>query len=208
VGVPLCSDGGTPKRRGLAFPSEVATQQIRHDYLPLLREFLERCVICAVTGDAAAHHATHTCRQLRAVLDFWLDQHSEALELYTRLQFLERTTCWHCMSPWWVCGDYKVCPQHSAASKRLVTTSLTVAWEMRTTNDTCRLALEESGAPMDATASEIRVWFDQHADPSAGEYNYVSNAAVVLLNLWSALLTLEAATSCHHRLAKCARRNS
>ncbi len=106
-----------------------------------------------------------------------------------------------------MCVDYTVSPQHSAASKRLVTTSLTVAWEMRTTNDTCRLALEVSDAPMDATASEIRVWFGQHADPSAEEYNYVSNAAVVLLNLWSGLLVPEAATSSHHQLAKRARRN-
>jgi hypothetical protein len=86
---------------GAALLSQVKQlpQQIRQDYLPLLREFLERCIICAVTGDAAVHHATHACRRLRAVLDFRPDQDSEALELHTRLQFLERTTCWHCMSP-------------------------------------------------------------------------------------------------------------
>ncbi len=106
------------------------------------------------------------------------------------------------MSLWWVYIGYNVCPQHSAASKRLVTTSLTVAWEMRTTNDKCHLALEASRAPMGATAGEIQVWFGQHADPSAGEYNYVSNAAVVLLNLWSALLAEEDASSSHHWLAK------
>jgi hypothetical protein len=132
-------------------------QQIRQDYLPLLRDFLEHCVICILTGDAAVHHATHTCRRLRAVLDFRPDQHNEALELHTRLQFLDGTACWLCMSPWWVYVIYKVCPQHSAASKRLITTSLTVAWEIRTTNDTCRLALVASGTPMDATASEICV---------------------------------------------------
>ncbi len=60
-------------------------QQIRQDYLPLQRELLERCIICAMTGDAAAYHATHACRRLRAVLDFQPDQHSEALELDTRL---------------------------------------------------------------------------------------------------------------------------
>jgi hypothetical protein len=177
-------------------------QQIRQDYLPLLHKFLECCVICAITGDAVAHHATHACRWLRAVLDFRPDQHSKTLELYTRLQFLEMTTCWHCMSLWWVCVNYKVSLQHNAASKRLVITSLTVAWAMRMSNDTCRLALKVSGTPMGATADEIRVWFGQHADPSAGEYNYVSIAAVVLLNLWSALLAPEAATSSHHRLAK------
>ncbi len=177
-------------------------QQVRPDYLPLLREFLERCVICSVMLDAAADHAMHTCRRLRAVMEFRHDQGREALKLHMRLKFNDKTTCWTCFSPWWVCVDYKICPQHSAARKRLITTSLAIAWETCSSTDTCCLAREESGAPMGATASKIREWYGQHADPSARKYYFVSNAAVVLLNLWSALLAQADVSSSHHPLAK------
>jgi hypothetical protein len=83
----------------LLFQVNRLPQLIRQDYLLILREFLERYVICAVTSNATTYHATHACKRLRAVLDFRPDQDSEALKLHIRLQFLELTMCWHCMSP-------------------------------------------------------------------------------------------------------------
>jgi hypothetical protein len=68
-----------------------------------------------------------------------------------------------------MCINYKVCLQHFAASKRLITTLLTMAWEMHFSNDRCSFALKALGALMSATASKFCRWFGQHADLLAGE---------------------------------------
>ncbi len=60
-------------------------------------------------------------------MEFRHDYEREGLELQSRLKFNDKTMCWTCFSLWWVCVDYKICPQHNGASKRLVTMLLTTA---------------------------------------------------------------------------------
>jgi hypothetical protein len=169
-------------------------QQIRHDYPPLLKHFLQRCVICSVAGKNSDNHTMPECSRRAAVLDFRPNHNVEILQLHRKLVFQEKSTHWKCFIPWFVCVDHEICPSKMTVCCDLICTSLATAWWMRTTSDICRNALHASHAPVDATTEEIREWLGQHVDPSASELNFVSNAAVVLMNLWSALRAEDASS--------------
>jgi hypothetical protein len=152
-----------------------------------MEHFLQYCVLCTLYGDSDTEHGTDKCAYAANVLDFASPQEG-ALNLNKRLTFADYGNCYHCLNPFWVCHDIQPpCAAIRARCRKLVCVMLTMAWLMRQDMPICQRALQDLGAPSDASADDFRAWLGSYMDKTAGANKWVTHPTVVLVDLWHAL---------------------
>jgi hypothetical protein len=107
-----------------------------------------------------------------------------------RFTFRPLATYFSCWQPYFICKDmHPPCSEMREMLRCLMRATVSAAWWLRDFSPICLAVLQDAGAPMSST-DEYRKWLMDYVDDNADQYQWVSNAALVTMNLWQGLYSM------------------